>query len=70
MQSLIKGHFYSDERMDRLVHSIRQSGAIQLSMEKAREHVDSAMEILATQRNCPERRALEDLALYIVNRHL
>lgn len=70
MQSLIKGHFYSDERMDRLVHSIRQSGAIQLSMEKAREHVDSAMEILDTQRDCPERRALEDLALYIVNRHL
>ncbi|MCK4975295.1 MAG: polyprenyl synthetase family protein [Anaerolineales bacterium] len=70
MESLMNGHFYSDERMDQLVQSIRQSGAIQESMGKARQHVESALNILIKQPDCPERHALEDLALYIVNRRM
>lgn len=68
--SLINGHFYSDERMDKLVQSIRRSGAIEESLRKARQHVDAALKILSLQPLCLERDALEDLALYIVNRRM
>jgi geranylgeranyl pyrophosphate synthase len=70
MVSLMNGHFYNDERMDQLVQSIRQSGAIEESMRIARQHVDAALNILGKQPDCPERNALEDLALYIVDRRM
>lgn len=68
--SILDGHFYSDERMDKLVQSIRRSGAIEESMKKARKHVDAALNILSLQPDCPERDALEDLTLYIVDRRM
>ena len=68
--SILEGHFYSDERMDNLVDSICNSGAIEESMNKARQHVDAALNILRQQPDCPERNALEDLTLYIVDRRM
>ncbi len=40
MQSILEGHFFSDERIDRLVNSIRESGCIQRSIDVAQEYVN------------------------------
>lgn len=68
MQSILAGHFFSDERMDRLVYAIRKSGAIQEAMKEARNYVDCSLDVLHTQPEGPERDALEALAKYIVDR--
>jgi geranylgeranyl pyrophosphate synthase len=70
MQSILEGHFFSDERIDRLVNSIRESGAIQYSMNVAQEYVDSGLMKLHRQRPGPARDALEELSRYIVDRNL
>jgi geranylgeranyl pyrophosphate synthase len=70
MQSILSGHFFSDERMDRLVNAIRESGAIQEAMKTAINYVDCSLEVLHTQPECPERDALEALAKYIVDREI
>jgi geranylgeranyl pyrophosphate synthase len=68
MQSILEGHFFSDERIDRLVNSIRESGCIQRSMDVAQEYVRNGLEKLHKQPACPERDALEELSRYIVDR--
>lgn len=70
MQSILRGHFFSDERMDRLVNAIRSSGSIQKSMDVAQEYIDFGLETLQKQPDCPERTALDELARYIVNRNI
>jgi geranylgeranyl pyrophosphate synthase len=70
MQSILEAQFFSDERIDRLVNSIRESGAIQHSMNVAQDYVDSALTKLYRQRACPARDALEGLTQYIVYRKL
>jgi geranylgeranyl pyrophosphate synthase len=70
MQSILEGHFFSDERIDRLVDSIRESGSIQHSMNVAREYVESSLIKLHRQRPGPARDALEELSRYIVDRNL
>jgi geranylgeranyl pyrophosphate synthase len=68
MQSILEGYFFSDERIDRLVNSIRESGCIQRSMDVAQEYVRNGLEKLHKQPACPERDALEELSRYIVDR--
>ncbi len=70
MQSIIAGHFFSDERIDRLVNSIRESGAIQYAMKVAQDYVESGLGKLRRQPSGPARDALEELARYIVDRKL
>ena len=67
---IISEAFSSDERIERLVGAIRTSGAIEESLEEARRFVDCGLEILHKQPDSDERRALEDLANYIVRRTL
>ena len=67
--SIKSGYQSEDERIDRLVRSIRESGAIQQAMEEARRYVDFALTILVKQPAGEGRQALEDLANYIVHRH-
>jgi geranylgeranyl pyrophosphate synthase len=69
MQSILGGHFFSDERIDRLVYSIRESGCIQRSIDVAQEYVNGALDKLHQQPACPERDALEELSRYIVDRN-
>lgn len=69
MQSILGGHFFSDERIDRLVNSIRESGCIQRSIDVAQEYVNEALDKLRQQPACPERDALEELSRYIVDRN-
>jgi geranylgeranyl pyrophosphate synthase len=59
---------YSDERMERLIASIRTSGAIEQSLAEAHRYVDCGLEILDKQPDSEEKSALEDLANYIVRR--
>jgi geranylgeranyl pyrophosphate synthase len=68
MELLTNGGFYSEERIERLIESIRKSGAIERSLEEARHYVDCALEALAEQPESPESQALADLARYIVLR--
>lgn len=70
LQAIIAGNGYNDRLMDRLVDSIRRSGAIEQSMEEARSYVGRGLEILSGFPAGVERKALENLAEYIVDRSL
>ena len=65
---LSEGGWGNQDRMERLVNSIRQSDAIQKSMQEAEDYIKRALEKLAPLRPGIERSALEDLAKYIVDR--
>jgi geranylgeranyl pyrophosphate synthase len=67
---LSEGGWGNQERMERLVNSIRQSGAIQKSMQEAEEFIERALEKLSPLHSGSERSALEDLAKYIVDREI
>jgi geranylgeranyl pyrophosphate synthase len=64
----IQENRYNGAVMDRLVNSIRQSGAIDQSLDEARQYIDRALAILARLPEGPEHIALEELAWYIINR--
>jgi geranylgeranyl pyrophosphate synthase len=68
LQTVLGGNHYNNTLMDRLVVAIRKSGAIELSMDVARQYVERGLVLLTDMPNCPERQALEDLAYYIVRR--
>lgn len=67
---LSEGGWGNQERMERLVNSIRDSDAIQKSMLEAEKYVDSALEQLIPFTSGAERSALEDLAKYITDRRI
>jgi geranylgeranyl pyrophosphate synthase len=68
--SLPEGGWKETERVQRLVDGIRQSSAIQQSMEEARQAVGRALKALHDAPECPERQALENLARFIVDRKI
>jgi geranylgeranyl pyrophosphate synthase len=70
IRCLLDGKGYDDALFDRLVASIRTSGTIQRSLEEARRYIDEALRDLFLFPDCTERRALEALAFYIVDREL
>lgn len=63
------GGWGNRERMERLVGSIRESDAISLALQEARQRVDSALSVLAKFPISGERSALTELAGYIVDRN-
>ena len=67
---LSEGGWGNQERMERLVNSIRQSGAIQKSMREAEEFIKRALDKLLSFHPGIERNALEDLARYIIDRRI
>ena len=68
MRSIMDGQYLSEERMERLIIEIRNSGAIEQSMEEARRFVNCALDTLRLQPECDERYALEELTGFIVQR--
>lgn len=68
--SLPEGGWKDTERVQRLVDNIRRSPAIQQAMDEARQAVDRALRLLNEAPISPERQALENLALFIVDRKL
>ncbi|MBN1146845.1 MAG: polyprenyl synthetase family protein [Anaerolineales bacterium] len=70
MKIVLAGDRVSEVVIERLVASIRKSGAIHRALDDAQEFVRLGLEILSTLPDSIERRALEDLGHYIVNRQL
>ncbi len=68
--SLPEGGWKDPERVQRLVDRIRQSRAIQESMDEARQAIRRALKSLSYAPISPERDALEDLAKFIVDRKI
>lgn len=70
VKSLISGGWANQERMTRLVQSIRKTDAVRLAIGEANLHAQRAIELLADFEAGPEREALQSLASYIVDRKL
>jgi len=70
MAHIRSGTHYEETVMDRLITSIRESGAIQKAMEDAQRYIDQSLEILDEMPDNLERHALEDLTNYITDRRL
>jgi geranylgeranyl pyrophosphate synthase len=70
LASVINSNRREGGAIDRLVGNIRQSGAIQQSMEIADSHIQRALDTLEEMPDNPERHALQELAGYIVQRSL
>lgn len=70
LELVLKGANFDEGRLGRITAAILDSGAIKMSLEDANEYICQALEALNTLPFSPERQALEDLAKYIVNRHL
>jgi geranylgeranyl pyrophosphate synthase len=68
MKAILNGSRYDDERLARLVKAIRKSGAIEQSLDEARQFVQRGVKALDDMDPGVERQALEDLAYYIVER--
>ncbi len=67
---LTGGCYTEQERMERLVQSIRGSSATSRSMKEAEVFIGKAVEILKSMPEGEERQALEELANYIINRSI
>jgi geranylgeranyl pyrophosphate synthase len=70
IKSLSDGGWANQDRMTRLVASIRGTDSVKKAMREANEHVDLALRILRTFEPAPERDALENLAKFIVDRNV
>jgi geranylgeranyl pyrophosphate synthase len=68
--SLPAGGWNDTDRVQRLVDGIRQSKAIQQSMDEARQSVERAISALDMAPESPEKEALENLARFIVDRNV
>ena len=68
MVHILSGNHYEESVMDRLVGSICESGAVDRSVNKAKEFVEHSLRILSKMPDNPERKGLEQLAEYVVSR--
>ncbi len=69
IEAVLNGDGNNQNRMSRLIKAIRQSGAIEKSIEEAEQFIHRGIELLDEFPDGVERQALEDLAFYIINRH-
>lgn len=71
VHTLINGRYLLErENMENLVQAIRESNATHLALEEAKASINQALLFLSSIPDGKERRALKDLALYIVNRRI
>ena len=70
VKSLADGGWGNQERMQRLVESIRKTDAVKRAMEEAKQHVSRALDLLKDFDPSPEREGLENLVKYIVDRNV
>ncbi len=70
MNKILESNFCDEDCLGRLLTSIRDSGAIKLSHQEARQSVQRGLDILRELPETEERKALEDLAGYIVDREI
>jgi geranylgeranyl pyrophosphate synthase len=69
-QEMLRSNFYDEDRIGKLLESIRNSGAIQKSLNEANQAIARGLHALYQLPETPERRALEDLGHYIVEREI
>jgi geranylgeranyl pyrophosphate synthase len=70
MQNILQTSFCDEECLGRLLTSIRESGAIDMSLNEARLSVDKALNSVTKLPESLERKALEELAGYIIDREI
>jgi geranylgeranyl pyrophosphate synthase len=70
MKVILSSNFCDEACLARMVEAIRSSGAIQQSMNEAKQAVERGLVALYNLPECRERQALDDLAHYIVRRDL
>jgi geranylgeranyl pyrophosphate synthase len=70
MKNILESNFCDEDCLGRLLDSIRESGSIQQSFEEARKSVKRGIDVLKQLPGSQERKALEDLASYIINRDI
>jgi geranylgeranyl pyrophosphate synthase len=70
MIDILESSFCDENCLSRLLTSIRDSGAIKLSHDEARQSVQRGLDVIRKLPDTNERNALEDLAAYIVNRDI
>jgi geranylgeranyl pyrophosphate synthase len=70
IKSLADGGWGNQDRMARLVESIRNTDAVKKAMSEARQHVELALKTLEGFEPSPEREALENLAKFIIDRNV
>lgn len=69
VQILLEGNHFNEARLNRLVTAIRESGAVKDAKNEAHQFVDRGLNALLDLPETQERKALEGLARYIVDRH-
>jgi geranylgeranyl pyrophosphate synthase len=70
MKTVLASDPCEESCMQKLLISIRESGAIERSQAEADQHIDRALEALVGLPDCVEQRSLEDLAKYIIRRNM
>ena len=70
VKSLADGGWGNQDRMQRLVESIRRTDAVKKAMEEAKQHASRALQTLKDFEPGPEREGLENLVKYIVDRNV
>jgi geranylgeranyl pyrophosphate synthase len=70
MRNILESNFCDENCLNRLITSIRESGAIQQAHDEARQYVQKGLDGLVKLPESRERKALEDLAVYIVDREI
>jgi len=69
LRVLLSGVNFNNDRIARVIQSIQESNAIQASVDEAKEFIRQALSALNDLPATPERQALEELAIYIIDRH-
>jgi geranylgeranyl pyrophosphate synthase len=70
LDQVLCGKNFNNEEINQLVASILESGAVESATNKAKEFVDEALDALNELPYAPERKSLENLSMYIIDRHL
>jgi len=70
MRNILESNFCDENCLGRLLTSIKESGAIELSFTEARQSVQRGLDVLMKLPESLERKALEDLASYIIDREI
>lgn len=70
LRNILESSFCDENCLSNLLISIRESGVIQLSHQEARQYVQKGLDELMKLPESKERKALADLAAYIVDREI
>lgn len=70
VQNSLRGDISDDETILRLTSLIRESGAVESALREAAKYAQRGISALSGMPEGPERQALEELANYVVERHI